>query len=286
MRRGVSTYAIAFLLMGVASLAMMSSPVSALSLRMQPLLYNATLGKGEVKNGSIDISNPTTETLTLATSVQAFKQIDSAGNLSFYDDQKIQAGIRPDLTEFTLKPGEALHLVFQLDSTKLPVGDVFAALFITIQPARSKIPQQVIRLGTLFTLVNGTPSKHEAAITALDAPLFTYGGSFKAVYEVKNTASRGVSSGFYPRVDASLELFGGHQTITSPLVFAGNSRHVGFKFDGDRLGIFQLRVRTGQSVLSRWVVIITGFWTWLLPVLIGLAIALISACRHYLRKRK
>jgi hypothetical protein len=276
----IRAYLFAFFVVGVICAGSMSLPANALSLKMQPLLYSDTLDKGELKNGSIDISNPTTETLTLNTSVQAFKQIDSDGNLTFYDDPRITAGLRPDLKEFTLKPGEAIHLVFQLDANKLPSGDVFAALFVSTKQPPAKIPRQVIRLGTLFTLVNGSPGERHAAITSIQAPFFTYGGGLTVVYRVANLATGGVSSGFYPKVDVALQPFGGKQTVTSPLVFAGNSRTVKVRFEGDRLGIYQLSAMTGDSVATRWAVVVTGFWTWLLPSAVGLAIVLVLIWRR------
>jgi len=261
--------------------SIISMPAGAISLKMQPLLYTDTLKKNERKNGYIDISNPTPEMLTLETSVQAFKQVDSKGNLAFYDDPAISAGLRPDLKEFSLKPGEAIHLAFQLDGTMLPNGDVFAALFVSAKEPSAEVPREVIRLGTLFTIVNNTPGERKAAITALHVPLITYGSALTAVYEVKNTAAVNVSSGFYPEVKTALQLFGGQQTIISPLVFAGNSRSVRFVYEGNRLGIYRLSVSTGSSVIKKWVIVVTGIWTWLLPcILFALAILLLVLRRH------
>lgn len=274
------------LLAGLAVLAA-TTPASGLSLKLQPGLYNDTLGEGEKKKGFIDISNPTGETLQLVTSVQAFRQIDDQGSLEFYDSEQIEAGITPDLEEFTLGPREALRMYFLLDGTKLPAGDVFGALFVSSasDDDRPGVDESV-RLGTLFTLVNGTPGAREASVSGLDLRWLQLGDDIRGSYQVTNTADPETASGFYPEVVVSASPFGGEQTVTSPLTFAGITRTSDFSFDGNRLGVFQVAASYGDSSQSRWVLAITGYWRIVAIVLIFLLIVGIAFVVSRRRRRK
>ncbi len=81
------------LLLAILGLSLLlTAPTSALSLKLQPLLYNDILKKGEQKKGFIDISNPTGQTLQLRSSVQAFRQVDNTGTLEFYENEQVSAG--------------------------------------------------------------------------------------------------------------------------------------------------------------------------------------------------
>lgn len=266
-------YAI-FALIIVGCLSLQPAAASALSLRMQPLLYKATLSPTETKKGFVDVSNTSGRDLTLTTSVQAFRQTDERGSLQFYNDPKIQAGLIPDLQEFTLKPGEAIHLAFLLDGRKLPTGDVFAALFVATKPTPGEVMQESVRLGTLFTLVNGKAGARQADITALHLPVFNFGQGVSGSYRIKNTADPQSVNGFYPTVMVSVQPFDASAHVASPLVMAGNSREVPFSLTTARFGLYKVQAGYEGSVQARWAFFVTGYWRWLAPLLLVLVASL------------
>lgn len=255
--------------------AVFSLQVSALGLKVQPLIYSDTLNQGETKKGYVDVSNPTNEKVQLKTSVQAFRQIDDQGNLEFYDSEQIEAGLKVDLDEFELGPKQALRLYFVLDGTKLPSGDVFAALFVSSKPKKlDEGSATAVRVGTLFTIVNGTPGAREAAVTGLDVPFWQFGDQITGSYQINNTADADKASGYYPEVNISLWPFGGKTTDKSSLVFAGNTRSNDFAVDGPAFGIYKLTADYQYSSQDRWIFVAKGWLPW---AVIGLILAGLAA---------
>jgi hypothetical protein len=266
---------------GVLSIsAAVSQPAHAISFNMQPLLYKDHLAKGEKKKGFVDISNPTGQTMQFTTSVQAFRQVNDEGGLSFYDDARIRAGLIPDLRDFELGPHEALRLYFLLDGTKLPSGDVMAALFATVSTNTGGVAQN-IRIGTLFTLVNGTPGPREAVVTRLTVPFIQIGESVQGSYTIHNTADPSRATGFYPASQVALQPFGPKKTIESPFTYAGRSRLATFSLPTNRIGIYKLSVTYRDSTQSHWVFLVTGYWRWLAPMMVILGIALLVLLKRH-----
>lgn len=275
---------VVLMLITVIAAVVSSTHVDATSLKMQPLLYNDSIQKGEKKKGYVDISNPTGQTIQLQTSVQAFRQTDNNGSLQFYDNEQVSAGIIPDLSNFTIGPREAIRMYFLIDGSKLPEGDVFAAIFVSTkgeQEARGIA--EVVRLGTILTIVNGTPGARQASIESLSLAFFQFGQGIEGAYRIKNVADPTVTTGFYPEVVVRLTPFATESTAKSPLVMGGKSRESNFSLKGDRLGFYKLSVGYGKSEQSRWVFVMTGFWQWLAPLIIFIGIfgvIVLKAKRH------
>lgn len=255
---------------------------SALALRVQPLSYKETIAQGEKKKGFIDITNPTGQTLNLVTSVQAFRQTDNNGSLEFYDEPKISAGITPDLNSFALKPGQTMRLVFQIDGTKLPQGDIFASLMVTNKPDQLGNFAQAVRVGTLLMLVNGTPGARQAAVTKLSVPFVQVGQAVSGSYTIKNTAPADTSSGFSPEVDVTLSPFTSSKKQTSSLLFAGRERSNEFSISANRIGFYQVSVGFGASKQTSWVFIISPLW---ITIIVGLVLITIVISRIIKRRR-
>lgn len=249
------------------------APASALSLKMQPLIYKDTLKKGEKKKGFIDVSNPGPAKLRLKTSVLAFRQIDDKGSLQFYDEPQITAGIIPDLDTFELGPRAAIRLYFLIDGNKLPSSDVFASLFVSTVPDQKSGSATSVRLGTIFVLTNGTPGPRDAEITGINTSFWHFGDGVNGTYTVKNTAREGTATGFFPSVLATIEPFGRQQQFDSKLVFAGNTRQNDFQLKSSRLGFYKLSVKYGDSKQEKWVFMATGYWRILGICIIALALA-------------
>lgn len=279
-------FAIAFAA-GVAFLYAM--PTYAQSVQIQPLLYREAFKPGEVKKGFVDVANPSASTLTLVPEIQAFKQIDNDGNLQFFDSEAIEGAITPDLSEFELKPKEALRMYFVIDSKKLPGGDNFAALFLRSKGDSKNGIGTSVRVGTLLVLQNGDPGPREAEVVSLSGDLFQWGRGAEATAAVKNTADPTKSTAFFPVVKASLKPFGSNVTVdqppASPLIFAGITRKVNLELPSNVIGFYRLEVSAGKNTASKWVFLVTGFWRWV--VIVSLIVVPVAATLWWkLRSRR
>lgn len=273
--------AVSLLLAMVGFVLVNATDTSALSLKIAPLDYNATLEKAEVKKGYVDVSNPEYQPVNVELDVQAFRQIDNEGSIQFYDDEQIDAGILLDYDTLKLGPREAVRVYFLLDGTKLPSGDVFAAIFASIVPESEEAATQSVRVGTILQIVNGTPGERIAEVTAADIPFVQFGETLSGSYTIKNTAGEKSTSGFSPEVQVSLLPFKTTQTVESPLVFAGRERANDFSLTFNRFGVYRVNVEYGDSVQSRWVLLLTQQGLAILALVVVGSIGLVLLIRRY-----
>jgi hypothetical protein len=263
----------------------LTSSVDAASLQIQPTLYkDISLKKGEKSKGFVDISNPTANKQEVTLSVQGYKQIDSTGALTFFDDEAIKRGVKLDLDNFELGPHDSIRVYFQLDGSLLPSGDVFAAIFARTIPAEGTVAQAV-QVGTLLVITNGTPPSHKATIAELSAPLFHWGDSIDATMVVTNPAEEGSATGFFPKIFVDLQPYSS-KTVDGPLVFAGNSRSISYTQKGNYFGIMRLQVKTNADSKSTFLFAVTGFWRWLAPLILVSIILAIFFMRQQRRKTR
>lgn len=253
----------------------------AISLKINPPDYRVTLKSGEKQKGVIDVGNPSGAAVKVTTSVQGFRQIDDQGNLEFYDDPKVSEGVRLDLDNFELGPNETMRMYFLVDGTKLPEGDVYAAVFFTTVPSdRSVGVTQSVRLGTLLSIINGRPGERKADITKLDVPFVQFGDQVTGSYAVKNTSDPKTKSGFYPDVRITMNPFETKQTNTSKLVFAGRERVNDFTVNSSRFGFYKVRVEYNGSAHEAWVLVLN-------PVgLIIFGLAIVAVISYFVSRWK
>lgn len=255
--------------------ALLNAPkLSAASLRVQPLSYEDRLEKGEKKKGFIDITNPTQQTVNLQTSVRAFRQIDDNGSLQMYQSEQVTAGIIPDFDKFTLPAGQTMRLMFLIDGTKLPEGDVFAALMATNTPDQTGNMAQAVQVGTLLILENGTPGARAAEVTDLSVPFFQFGNIIHGSYKVKNTAPSDSSSGFKPKVSIAVSPFTEQKENVSSLIFAGRERQNQFELPTKRLGFYKISAKYGDSERSKWVFVASPLWLGTVVLLLMAAVVI------------
>jgi hypothetical protein len=274
----------------LAFIALINAPMAnAESLRMQPLEYRSVLKIGEKQKGFVDITNPTTDAMKVSISTQAFRQIDDKGTLQFYDEPQIKDGIVPDLSGFDIGPGQTMRLYFIADGTKLPSGDIFAALFATIQQPEAKNGvMQTIRIGTLLSLVNGTPGPRNAEITDVSVGFFQFDTKIAGTYSIKNTADPKKATGFYPQTLTTIQPFRTANKNTSSLIYAGRTRTNSFSINATRLGFYKIAVSYGDSTKSQWVFIASGVWKWIITavfVVVGIVAILIVRYRRQQRRK-
>lgn len=273
--------AIAGLFMWIGLVAVMPAhDVSALGLKVAPLQYKTTLKENEVQQGFIDVSNPSSQAVNVRGLVQTFRQINDDGGLQFYDDALISAGIRLDLENFELGPKEAIRVFFSIDGKTLPQGDVYAAIFFTTEPTQATAGVgQLVRVGSILSIVNKTPGERKAEVTKLSLPLLQLSDDAIGTYGIKNTGREG--SGFYPTVKVSSWPSRTTKDIESSLVFGGKERSNDFSYDSG-YGIHRIDVAYGDSRKSQWVITVAP---WML-VLFALILLIVTIEILLLKKRR
>lgn len=268
------SWSIKKLLIGLTALCFMinlgsADTATALGLKVTPLEYKTSLHKGERKQGVIDVSNPSHQTVKVSVSVQAFRQISDQGGLQFYDDKQIQLGITPGLKDFELGPREAVRIQFLLDSANLPKGDVYAAIFLTTETKQPRTGVgQLVRVGTLLSIVNQSAGNRKAEITDVTLPVLQLSSSVKGKYQIRNTGAS--TSGFYPAVTITSWPNGKPVQRDGSLVFGGRERSNDFSYDAG-VGLHFIEVGYGDSKKGQWVLALPA---WLLVVvgLVGIII--------------
>lgn len=271
-----------FVVVGLSS----TSAKAEAALQLQPLQYVETLKKDERKQGFIDIYNPQSRTIDVSLQVQGFRQTDTKGNLAFYDNPQLSRGIELSLSSAQIPAHKTLRLVFIVDGTKLPTGDVFAAIFAEAKPDGQAGIGTTVRLGSLLILTNQTPGVRQAAVERLDLGWLQIGTGIHGSTEIKNTAPVGTASGFFPTVTVSAWPSGGSWQLTGPLIQSGNSRTILINETTNQFGLYRIRVTTDSSYRERWVVLVTGYWRWLSVVIViiaGAATVLLVRWRRYLK---
>lgn len=228
---------------------------SALSLEARPLTYDIQLQPGESKKGYIDVKNTSAESVKLVSEVQAFQQTDNKGSLVFYSDAVVQSGIRPDLSSFELAPGEVMRMYFLVDGTKLPAGNVFAAIFFRTVTTNGSGVKNSIRIGTLLSIVNKTPSDNHAELRDFSLSFWQPGGEVKGEFSIANTSDSTKSTGFYPEVGLAVSPFQPTVKYKSNLVFAGYTRTTEFTTPAPPFGLYIVSVSYGSQHISKLVLL-------------------------------
>lgn len=239
----------------------------AAGISIAPLEYKATLPVNSTQKGHVDIVNPSAEKTKVALRVAAFRQIDNQGDLQFYDSPQLDAGIQLDLTDISLGPHEGARIYFELDASKLPKGDVFAAILATTLQNNLVEGLPSAQVGSLLLLENGTAPAHHATIQQLQANWLQFGSAVTMQMTVANTdPTNGEAIGFVPKLQLGVRPYTS-KVINGPLVFSGRNRTVDYRQEGNYFGPLLLRASTGQSHQAIWVFAVTGFWQWLAPLM-------------------
>ena len=207
-------------------------------LQIAPLEYEDSLRTGVVKNGYIDVANPGDSQVDVISSVKGFSQIDTHGNLRFYDDPDLSSAITVGLPSFSLGPREAVRVGFTVDPAKLPQGGIYAAIFFRTQPpgqtSTSSFIAESANVGTILMLTNGTSTKHFGTITKLHVPFWQFGYGILGTFDFTNTDRTPHPVGFKPVLSARVLPWGSAPKLSTGLVLPGATR----TFDLSRLGAF------------------------------------------------
>jgi hypothetical protein len=279
MMRRLSSALTAFVLTVLALAVSAPAQASAPGLQITPLQYEDTLGT-TVKNGFIDVANPTDTTITVDARIRGFNQTGTAGDLRFFDDAGLADAIKLDLTSFELGPREAVRVLFSVNPAKLAKGGVYAAIFFQTRPeegmSESSYVAQSANVGTLLLLKNGsgTPQGH---LDQTNIPFLQLGTGLKGLVTVKNTAAS--PGGIAYRPDLHARVFPWSRAITLPtgLVLPGATRQFAFERPGSYAGLLPLTLSDAATKSSRtvWVLACTGWWAWAVLILILAAFVLL-----------
>lgn len=269
--------------LALAFVAVWSRSAAADGLSIGPLEYKTSLKAGEVKKGFVEVQNQSGQPVEVHLKARAFKQVNDQGGLQFYDAEAISDGIKLDLNDVTIPPHAGVHVYFLLDGSKLPSGDVFAAILASTTGNDQAVTVPSVQVGTLLLVENGTPPSHHAKITTLQAPWLQVGGKLAAKFTVQNTDPARKLTGFTPSITVSAWPYT-HKTVQGPLIFAGRAREVAYTQPGNYFGPLLLRIKTGSSEESSLIFAVTGFWQWLAPLiaacLVIFWVALMRIRRH------
>lgn len=263
-----------------AAISLIGSTITrAQSLEIRPTIYqNIRLEKGERKKAFVDVHNRSTTTQVINMKVRAFRQVDDSGALKFYDDERLTSGIILDLHEFELRGGEVIRIYFMMDGAKLPEGDVFASIFAQTFPPNEPVAQSV-QVGSLLTIINGTPTPHTADVTLLQATPLQIGESVTARFSLTNPADEHQATGFFPSVTVRMWPYG-ERVVKGPLLFAGRTRTIEYREPGNYVGPIRFEVDAGGEKATQLLFVVTGFWRWLLPLLIAGGVVIFLTARR------
>jgi hypothetical protein len=260
------------------------------ALQLSPLQYTTHLDLGHPKVGYFEAGNPTGSTMHVQVEVEAFRQTDNRGALEYYQDERLAAGIIPGVRTFDLGPHEVIRVKFTIDPNRLGPGGAYGVIFLRTSAGGSAASQinTSERIGTLLILdISGTGTK-SGHIQNLSLPAFSYGATTLPVaFHYANTNHDAQGLAFSPDLSLSLGWGAAAQKITGPFVFPGRERPATTKITlADRFGLFPVSLEDSTpgapKYPAQWVLIVSGYWTWLLPVLICFLIALI--CLLVLRR--
>lgn len=252
----------------------LAASVRADALKIAPLNYDVQLEPGQKKKGFVDITNSESSKQKLEFKVQAFEQTAADGSLRFYDDKQIAQGVALDYSDYELEPGQTLRLAFLVDGSKLPQGDSFASIFASAKP-NGQGASGTVRVGTILTILNGSPSGRQAEVTNLQVPFWQIGNLITGSYGIKNTSDPKKSTGFRPVVDVSLSPISYQTQNKSSLVFAGIERSNDFRIEGSRFGFYNVSVAYGDSKKDVWIFTATPLGVFTAVAIVALLIVAI-----------
>lgn len=283
-------------LFSTIALVLSLAPSAALadaSLQLNPLKYEENLPDATVRQGFVEVSNPSDTSVTVTTSVQGFKQADLDGNLTFFDDAQLTSGIIPNLSSFILGPREAIRVTFSVNPSKLPKGGVYAVLFFRTQPeaASSNVSYllESANVGTLLLLQNGPAGKVSGEISKLSFPLWQFGNGIKGAITYHNSDRNTGGSAVTPRLSVKIPFFGKGHPSASALVLPQSARNIPIALTGSYLGILPVQVSAeGSPHRTAWIIACTGWYSYLLLVLMvgGAALGIWQVVRRIRNSRK
>jgi hypothetical protein len=253
------------------------------SLRISPLQYSAHLELDHPKVGFIEASNPTGTLQHVTIEVEGFRQINDRGELQYYRDERLAAGIQPGLSSFDLGPREAIRVKFTIDPNRLGPGGAYGVIFLRTtsgSPASTQTNTSE-RVGTLLILDVAGAGHISGHISGVNLPRISYGHpTLPLGFSYTNTGQGSGALAFAPALTIATGWHAQPQSATGPFVFPGRTRQFRANLTlGNRLWLIPVTVQdtTPGSLESavQWTFVVSGVWTWLLPVMLILFLAML-----------
>ncbi|HEX3082606.1 MAG TPA: hypothetical protein VHQ86_05115 [Candidatus Saccharimonadia bacterium] len=288
---------LALVILGLVLLPVPPAAASLPALRLSPLKYTATLELGHPKIGYIEADNPTGATMHVTVEVEAFRQINDRGELEYYPDERLAAAIQPGLSSFDLGPREAIRVKFTIDPNRLGPGGAYGVIFLRTTSGSHTASQinTSERIGTLLILNVPGAGTTAGRILDLHLPTFVYGKTtLPLAFSYQNTGQGSGALAFTPSLTTATGWRALPHTITGPFVFPGRTRQGQTNLVlGNQFGLIPVSIQDTTpgtpKYPTHWIIAVSGFWTWLLPVLlIVLFVAAIVwlSCRRWLGRVK
>ncbi len=262
------------------------------SLQLNPLKYEDNLGDATVRQGFVEVSNPSDTSVNITTSVRGFRQVGLDGNLEFYDDPVLTAGIIPNLGAFTLGPREAIRVTFSVNPSKLPHGGVYAAIFFRTLPEASASNVSYLlesaNVGTLLLLNNGSAGSPVGSLKTVSMSFWQFSSKLKGSLIYHNADRNLGGFAVTPKLSAKIQPFGKIHPLTSSLVLPQASRKIDFAIPGAYIGLIPVHiaadVHSGKTV---WIFACTGFYAYFLLILSLAFLVLLGvwSVRNFIRNR-
>ena len=262
------------------------------SLQLNPLKYEDTFSSTSVRQGYVTVSNSSDTSVSVATTVQGFRQIGLEGNLEFFDDPKLSASIVPGLINFDMGPRESIRLAFTVDPAKLPKGGVFAVIFFRTLPplgdGNNSYLSESAKVGSLLLLQNGQLGQKIGHIKTVSIPFFQFGSSIHGTVVYENTNRDPQAPSFTPNLTAHIGYLASAKTFAGSLVLPLSARNMSLNRPGSYFGLLPITIKTAESgdEATRFVFACTGWCQYVFLVIIVslLLISIESIRRRYIPK--
>jgi len=146
-------------------------------LQVAPLKYEEKLNLGDVKEGTIDIMNPSSQDETIQVERSSFRMTNVTGQLEFYqngDPNSLEKFITFPEDKFVLPSGTGKKVKFRLGiPISTPTGGYYGAVFFRIVPSETSSDQSRAitsgRVGTIFLITVGQGDVRQGKITEFRA---------------------------------------------------------------------------------------------------------------------
>lgn len=275
------------MLIALAMAAIPHGAQAAAALKIAPLQYRANIPVDQIQSGVVDVSNPSDGQVEVIAEVQAFRQVDQQGNLQFYDDEALKKAVAIDISNFKLGPREAARISFRLDPRQVGRSGIYGALLFRTAAidTRGNIStiQSSARVGTLLIIQAGEGTQR-GQITAARTPLVQFGNALRTNLDYRNVTSDAKAVAFNPSLKIKGGFWGGAQRSDAGLVMPGTTRAIDASRTGNYLGLTPIKIQDqsaeNRPAITTWTFAVTGYWRWLAPTIMALAILSVVGARR------
>ncbi len=219
-------------------------------LQVQPLKYEEKMNLGEVKEGTIDIMNPSKQAETIQVETSSYRMANVTGQLEFYQSQNpnnFEKFVTVSEDRFVLPSGEGKKVTFRLGiPISAAAGGYYGAIFFRILPQETASDQSKAytsgRVGTLFLITVGQGEVRQGEVRNFHALSNPFEQQSKFEFEQLNTSKYDSDPrGLYLKPTGTLtikNIFGqtkAEQKVTGSYVLPETARKIQTELDNPYL---------------------------------------------------